>query len=80
MPCEPLIDEGVVDVEQVDDTAILTQHAREQQLGLLAQRLAQIAIELPGFRRHGVEQGVAVALRREARNERISLRVGEHSL
>ncbi len=35
VPRQPLVDERVVGVEQVDDAAVLAQHAAEQQLGLL---------------------------------------------
>src|SRR5689334_20653578 len=40
--CEPLVDEGVVGVEQIDQASILANDGAEEQLGLAAERLTQV--------------------------------------
>ena len=58
---------------------VLAQHAREQELGLLAEGLPQVAVEVAARRAHGVELAQAEPLRREVRDERVGLRIGEHA-
>ena len=46
MLCQPFVDEGVVGGQQIDDAAILADHAVEQQLHLAAHRLPQRIVEV----------------------------------
>src|SRR5581483_11916043 len=43
---EALVEEAVVGVEQVEDAAVFAQDAGEEELGLLAEGLAQAVVEL----------------------------------
>ena len=46
VPREPVVDEGVVGVEQVEDAAVLPHDALEEQLRLAAERLPQPVVEV----------------------------------
>ena len=46
MPGEPLVQERVVRAEQVDDAAVLADHAVDEELGLLTQCLPQVVVEI----------------------------------
>ena len=46
MPCEPLVDEGVVSGHQIEHAAVLPQDAFEEQLGFALKRLTQVVVEV----------------------------------
>src|SRR6187455_1920436 len=43
---EPFVDERVVAVHQVEDAAVLSQHALEKELGLTLKRLTKVVVEI----------------------------------
>ena len=80
---EPLIDEGVIGREQVQDAAVFVNDAAEEQLDLAPESFAQRAIEV----RKQVHDGLAglhaanvQPLPREVFDERVRARVGDHPL
>ena len=80
---EPLIDEGVVRIQQLADALVFAQHALDQELGLLPQRVAQIVVEIRERRRIRLDtRDVAQEqpLPGEIRHERLRARIGEHAL
>ena len=56
---QPLVDERVVGVQQIDHAAVFMHDAAEEQLGLLAHRLPQIVVEIrerSGHRAPGLQR------------------------
>ena len=83
VPGEPLVDEGVVGVQQVEGAATFAKHAGEQQLRLapeaLPQPLAEIG-ELVLVRLHGGGVAQRQPLPGEVADQGLRARVGEHAL
>ncbi len=83
VPREPLVDEGVVGRQQVDDAAVLLHDAGEEQLGLAPQRLPQVVVEIGERRRIRPGAGEVPQIEplpREVLDHRLGARVGQHPL
>ena len=76
---EPFVDERVVGVQQLEDVAVLADHAAEHEFGFLLERLAQVVVELAAFGLRGGELPQMQPLGREVVDQRARLRVREHS-
>src|SRR5205823_7431665 len=79
---EPLVDEGVIGGEQIEDAVVLAHDAVEKQLGLAHKRLAQVVVEFGKqvFTRYGVFQIPKLQpLADEVLHDRIRSRIGEHA-
>ena len=74
VPRQPLVDEGVRAVEEVEDAAVLADDVLEEQLGLAAHRDAQVVVErrelVPVARRAIRARGTAATGRRTPRQRR----------
>ena len=82
VPRQPLVDERVVGVEQVEHAAVLRDDALEEQLRFLAERLPQLVVEVREVarRRHvALQVAQQQPLAGEVVGERPRLRVGEHA-
>jgi hypothetical protein len=79
---ETLVEERVVGVEQLPHAPVLPKNARDEQLGLPPEGLAQGVVEMAKQKRVGLLQ-VHVSekepLRGEVLHERIRFRVGQHA-
>ena len=81
MARQPLVDERVVGGQQVEDVAVLPNDALEEQLGLALQALSQFVVPVgveDAVGRRGRQVAEVEQLLREARDERIGARIGEH--
>ena len=81
MPGQALVDERVVGRHQVEDAAVLVHDGREEELGLLAEGLAQVVVEvreLVGVRRDGAEVAQMQPLAGEVLDERGAACVRQH--
>src|SRR5262245_33877564 len=82
MFCEPFIQEGVIGIQKIDDTAILFYDASKEQLSLAAECLAQVVIEvreLPAIRTYSGQISQVQPLPRKIVFQRLRPRIGEHS-
>ncbi len=82
VPRDAFVDERVVGVQELEHAAILAQHAREEELRLAPQALAQRVVEVRKntlHRDHGVEVAQVQPLAREVGDERIGARIGDHA-
>ena len=80
---QPLVDEGVVGIEQIQDAAVLAQDAVEEQLRLLDEGLAQVVVEIRIVRDDrlvSLEAAQIEPLPREVLRERERLRVLDHAM
>ena len=80
---QPLVDERVVGRQQIEDTAILTKDAVEEQLGLSLERLPQLVVpvrivDAVGRRRRQVAQ--IQELLTEVGDERVGARIAASSI
>ena len=78
----PLINEGVVGGQQIQYVVVFVENAAHEQVGFLAQGLAEIVIEIRKLLRVGegvLEVPQEQPLRREVGHQRIRARVGEHA-
>ena len=75
VPRQPLVDERVVGIQQIERAAVLAHDAREQQLGFAAQRLADVVVEV-GEQQHVRRDLVQVAQLQPLTGERVHQRVG----
>src|SRR4051812_5093716 len=81
MACEPLIHECVVGREQIEDAAVLSQHALEEELGLAPERLAKVVVEIRELvliRRGAFQISQVEPLAGKIVDERMRLRIGQH--
>ncbi len=79
---QPFVDERVFRVQQIENAAVLAQHAVHEQLGLAPEGLPQVVVEVrkqAHVGRHRVEIAQVQPLRREVRHERARPFVGEHA-
>ena len=80
--CEPLVDEGVVGVEQIQHAAVLVQGAGQEQRGLLPERLDQVVVEVGERYRvagHVLQVAQVQPLDGEVVDERPRARLGQHA-
>src|SRR5687768_12163301 len=76
---QALVDERVVGVEELDDTAVFCNDRPEQHLGFALHRLPQVAVEIRRIGPDVLQLAQEEPLAGEAADERVSLRVGEHA-
>ena len=80
---QPLVDEGVVGVQQIDDAAVFVHDAVDEHLGFLAHGLAQVVVEI-GKQRDGRSLALQAAqvqpLAGEVSDQFLRARIGEHAL
>ncbi len=79
MRSEPLVQIGVVRVEQLEHAAVLAQHGGEQQLRLAAKCVAQVRVEVRILGREIGELAEIEPLAGEVLDEPLRARVGEHA-
>ena len=79
MPRQPLVDERVVGVDQIQDAAILADDGLEQQFRLAPERVAEVAVELLGAGRDVVELPQLQPLARQIVDERAARGIGQHA-
>ena len=77
---EPLVDECVVGVQQIDDAAILANDRREQHLGLAAERRPQVVVEIGRRRLHVGQLPQIQPLTGKVGGQGFRPGVGEHPL
>src|SRR5690606_40867768 len=78
---EALVDERVIGAQQLEHAAILEKNARDEELELLLEALAEVVIEFRKHDRIGIDLRDAAhvePLEREVRDERARLRVFQH--
>src|SRR5687768_16766313 len=76
---QPLVNERVVGIEQLDDRPILTDDGAEEHLGFAAERLAQVVVEA---RRLGLDVSQLPQIQPltgEVFDQRVGLRIGKHA-
>ena len=82
MPGQPLVDEGVVGLQQIDHAAVFAHDALEEQLGLALEAAPQVVVEVGelvgvGLRVPNVPK--VQPLTREVSDQRLRLWVGKHA-
>ena len=80
--CEPFVDEGVIRVHQIEDAAVFLNDALKEEQRFLAERAAQIVVEVDELRRqrrHVAEVPEIQPLPCEVRRERRRLGIGQHA-
>jgi hypothetical protein len=77
---EPLIDEGVVGVEQIDEAAIVADDRIKHHFRFAAERAAQVFIEVPGVGLHVLQLAEIEPLAGEVLDERVGALVSDHPL
>ena len=80
---EPLVDERVVGCQQLVHVTVLEQDARDEELDLLREVVAQLVAELgeqPLVGHDGLELVDVEPTQRESRDERLRARIGQHAL
>src|SRR5262245_49657278 len=78
---QPLIQESVVRVQQIEEAAVLVQNALNKEFGLAAERLPQSLVEVwedVGVRRDGLKISEVQPLPAEVADEGLRARVVEH--
>ena len=79
---EPLVDERVVGIEQIEREPVLADDAREEQLGFPAERLAHVVVEVreqQQVRRDLVQIAQLQPLAGERVHQRVGARIGDHA-
>ena len=76
---QALVHERVVGVDEIEDAAIVADDGVEEQLRLARERVAEVAVELPGAGRDVVELPQLQPLAGQVLDQRRGARIGQHA-
>src|SRR5262249_40199311 len=79
MPGKPVVNEGVVSVQDVDDAAVLAHDALKEQSRLAVERQAQVAVEIRRLRLGAIQLAKVEPFRCEILDERFRFRLCQHA-